>query len=99
VFAGNLSVSHAYAHISDFGGQVEVAGMKVSPGGLLHGDMHGVVTVPLEIATDVPTVAYEIVKRRQAITGFCHSPNFDIEELRRLMLETELKHLIDEPKK
>ena len=50
MFARNLSVSHAFAHVFDFGGPVEVGHMQVRPGDLLHGDRHGVQTIPLEIA-------------------------------------------------
>ncbi len=50
MFAHNASVSHAYAHIYEFGKPVEVGRMKVRPGDLLHGDLHGVQTVPIGIA-------------------------------------------------
>ena len=54
LFAGNVSVSHAYAHIVEFGEPVEIGGLKISPGDLIHGDCHGVQTIPLEIAAEVP---------------------------------------------
>ncbi|MGH9431095.1 MAG: RraA family protein [Terriglobia bacterium] len=41
-FAGHLSVSHAYAHIVEFGHPVEVGGVQVQTGDLIHGDRHGV---------------------------------------------------------
>lgn len=49
LFAGSVAVSHAYAHISDFGSVVKVAGLEVHPGDLLHGDRHGLLTVPKQI--------------------------------------------------
>jgi regulator of RNase E activity RraA len=45
MFAGNLSVSHAFAHVFDFGGPVKLGSMLVRPGDLMHGDRHGVQTV------------------------------------------------------
>ena len=69
MFAGNLSVSHAYAHILDFGGPVTVAGMKVRAGDLLHGDVHGVQTIPLEIADKIPHAAEQIVRNERASCG------------------------------
>ena len=36
---------------------VEVGHMEVRPGDLLHGDRHGVQTIPLEIAPKIPAVA------------------------------------------
>lgn len=91
MFAGNVSVSHAYAHIFDFGGPVEVGGMTIRPGDLLHGDSHGVVSVPMEIAGDIPAIAREILARRQRIVGICRSPEFSTGQLRRTIQETDLK--------
>ncbi len=91
MFAGNVSVSHAYAHVFDFGGEVEMGGLKIKPGALLHGDRHGVLTVPTEIASKIPAVAHEIVMRRQRLIELCRSANFSIEELRRAIDETAMK--------
>ena len=46
LYAGHTSVSHAYAHIIEFGEPVEIGGLKISSGDLLHGDRHGVLTIP-----------------------------------------------------
>lgn len=91
MFAGKASVSHAYAHIFDFGGEVELGGLKIKPGSLLHGDRNGVVTVPSEIAPNIPEVAHEIIMRRQHLVGLCRSGKFSIEEMRRAIDETEIK--------
>ena len=60
MFAGNVSASHAFAHIFDFGKPVVVGHMEVRPGDLIHGDVHGVQTIPLEIADKIPAVAREM---------------------------------------
>jgi 4-hydroxy-4-methyl-2-oxoglutarate aldolase len=85
LFAGNVSVSHAYAHVFDFGGTVVVGGLKISPGDLIQADRHGVQTVPLEIAERVPEAAAEILKRRQYFIGLCRSANFSLENLTKAM--------------
>jgi 4-hydroxy-4-methyl-2-oxoglutarate aldolase len=87
LFAGSVAVSHAYAHVFDFGGTVDVGGMKVKPGDLVQGDRHGVQTIPLEIAAEVPRVAEEIQRRRQYFIGLCHSREFSPETLRGAMEE------------
>lgn len=91
MFAGNVSVSHAYAHIFDFGGEVELGGLKVKPGSLLHGDSNGVLTVPIEIASKIPAVAHDIIMRREHLIGLCRSGSFSVEELRQAIDETEIK--------
>jgi 4-hydroxy-4-methyl-2-oxoglutarate aldolase len=91
MFAGGVSVSHAYAHIFDFGGTVEVGGLKVNPGDLIHGDRHGVQTVPLEVADKVPAAAHRIMHRRQHLIGICRATDFSIEKLREAIREPEPK--------
>jgi regulator of RNase E activity RraA len=82
VFARNVSVSHAYAHVFDFGGTVNVGHLKISPGDLIHADRHGVQTIPPEIAARVPIAAQSIQELRQRLIELCQSPNFSLEELR-----------------
>jgi 4-hydroxy-4-methyl-2-oxoglutarate aldolase len=81
MFAGNVSVSHAYAHVFDFGGTVEVGGLKVKPGDLIQGDIHGVQTIPREIAARVPSAANDILRKRRALIEMCRSNDFTLEKL------------------
>ena len=57
MFAGGVSVSHAYAHVFDFGGTVELGGLTINPGDLIQGDLHGVQTIPREIAARVASAS------------------------------------------
>jgi 4-hydroxy-4-methyl-2-oxoglutarate aldolase len=90
MFAGNVAVSHAYAHVSDFGCEVEVGGLKVNPGDLIHGDRHGVQTIPLQIAEKVPAVARKVVARRHELIGLRRSADFSISNLREAIRKTRL---------
>lgn len=85
LFAGNVAVSHAFAHVFDFGGTAQVGGLKINPGDLIHADLHGVQTIPLEIAGALPEKAEEILKRRDYFIGFCRSASFSLEKLRGAM--------------
>jgi 4-hydroxy-4-methyl-2-oxoglutarate aldolase len=82
MFVGNLSVSHAFAHIFDFGTPVEVGHMQVQPGDLLHGDLHGVQTIPMEIADEVPAVVQKMISEEQEIIRLCRSREFSMDRLR-----------------
>jgi len=84
-FAGKVSVSHAYAHIFQFGIPVEIGGLKIEPGDLLHGDEHGVLKIPLEIATSVPAKAQEIQRKEHRIIAMCRSADFSLDKLRELL--------------
>jgi 4-hydroxy-4-methyl-2-oxoglutarate aldolase len=90
MFAGSVSVSHAYAHVFDFGCKVEVGGLEVKPGDLIHGDCHGVQTIPLDIARRVPDVAREVVSRRHHLIGLRRSPDFTLEKLQQAIQDTRL---------
>jgi 4-hydroxy-4-methyl-2-oxoglutarate aldolase len=85
LFAGSVAVSHAYAHIFDYGVKVTVGGMDVRPGDLLHGDRHGVLTVPPAIATEVPKAAEGLRRAEQTIIDFCRSRDFSVAKLSDVM--------------
>jgi len=85
VFAGNVAVSHAYAHTFDFGEPVIVGGLEVQQGDLLHGDRHGVLTVPRQIAGGIPAVAQRLQREERAVISFCRSHEFSVEKLGELL--------------
>ena len=87
-FARNASVSHSYVHIVEVGGPVEVGGLKVHPGDLLQGDCHGVLSIPMEIATDIPAVAERIADKERKLIGLCRVSDFSLAKLREVVKET-----------
>lgn len=82
VFANHVSVSHAYAHVVDFGTPVTIGGLDIHPGDLLHADCHGVLSVPREIAAAIPARAAEQVERERRVLELCSGGNVTIERLR-----------------
>jgi 4-hydroxy-4-methyl-2-oxoglutarate aldolase len=87
LFAGNVAVSHAYAHIFDLGQPVTIGGLEVCQGDLLHGDRHGILTVPREVASEVPAVAARLRGHEQRIIDFCRSREFSVSRLAQMMQE------------
>jgi 4-hydroxy-4-methyl-2-oxoglutarate aldolase len=83
-FAGNVTVSHAYAHIFQFGTPVEIGGLRIEPGDLLHGDQHGILKIPLEIAPSIPARARELQEREERVIAMCRSADFSLDKLREL---------------
>lgn len=81
LYAGQTSVSHAYAHIIEFGDPVEIDGLKISSGDLLHGDRHGVVCIPINVASEVALEASKVRDEEFELLRFCRSPHFSLTEL------------------
>jgi len=84
-FAGGACVSHAYVHLLEFGKPVTMGGLVVHSGDLIHADKHGALVIPKEIASEVPAAAARVAEREQRILSHCRSPQFSLEELKRLL--------------
>lgn len=89
MFAGSVAVSHSYAHIIDFGEPVEIGGLRIHPGDLVHGDRHGVHTIPLEIAHEIPRVAAGLLAEERALIDLCRAPDFSFEKLAVRLRQTQ----------
>jgi regulator of RNase E activity RraA len=55
--------------------------MQVRPGDLLHGDRHGVQTIPLQIAQGIPGVARKMIEEEREIIELCQVDGFTLEKL------------------
>jgi 4-hydroxy-4-methyl-2-oxoglutarate aldolase len=89
LFASHVAVSHAYVHMVEFGEPVEVGGLRIAPGDLIFGDSHGVMTVPIDIAAEIPARAEAIAQREQKVIGFCKSRRFSLEALHEVIRDLE----------
>lgn len=94
LFAGNVSVSHAYAHMFDFGAPIKIGRLEVRPGDLLHGDRHGVLSIPIDRATKIPEVARRMRENEKKVIEVCRSSQFSLAKLRQVIAEVgELKNV------
>lgn len=82
--AAHVSVSHANVHLVDFNLPVKVGGVWINPGDLLHGDQHGVLTVPHAIADRIPQAATQVEADERRIIDLCQSPKFSADRLKAL---------------
>ena len=90
VFAGRLAISRAYIHVVEYGGPVEVGGLTIQPGDLLHGDRHGIINVPHDLAAKLPAVASRIMEKKQLVIDLSKKPGATVQELSQ-----GLKDLLD----
>jgi 4-hydroxy-4-methyl-2-oxoglutarate aldolase len=83
-FAGQVQVSHAYVHVVEVGTPVNVGGLTVEPGQLLHGDKHGICEIPLEIADRLYDGVKQVEERERKIIEVCQRPGFTLDKLNGL---------------
>lgn len=84
-FARHVIVSHAYVRMVEFGASVQVGGLTIRTGDLIHADRHGAQVLPLEIARDIPAAAERVIARERRIIDYCKSPEFTPDGLKKLM--------------
>jgi len=85
MFATGVAVSHAFAHIVEFGGPVQIGGLRIASGDLLFGDAHGVQSVPSQLVDQIPRVVAGMKAHEREIIALCRSPKFSIDALTQLV--------------
>jgi regulator of RNase E activity RraA len=83
MLAASVLPSHAYIHVVDYARPVDVAGMRVRDGDLIHADQHGAVVIPHDVATQVKAAAEQIGRRERVLIEASQQPGFNIEKFRK----------------
>ncbi len=91
LFGLNPCVSHAYVRLVDFGKPVQIAGVEICPGDLIHADKHGVCIIPLEIAPRLLDACAEVERMEKPLLDMCRSDTFDLEEYLKARAEMKAK--------
>ena len=63
--------------------------MTVNPGELIHGDQHGAVVIPIDVARDVPSAAAKIAAAEHKVMEAAQQPDFSAARLRQLLGDDE----------
>ena len=79
-FTNGASAAHGYCHILTINGPVTCGGMVIYPGDLLHGDLNGVTTIPVEITSEVPEVCREIARAEAIVLDYLKKERVTIAE-------------------
>ena len=90
--AARVAPSHAYAKPVAFGTEVQVFGMRVRPGDLVHADRHGAVVIPPALARDVPAAARAIAAREARILTVARGPACSAEKLIAVFADLDSIH-------
>ncbi len=86
VFAAGLVVAHGTFNFEEVGVPVELSGVRVQSGDLIHADSNGVTTIPLEIADKVYGQCLRLREGEAALRDYAHSKGFTLEGLTAKLL-------------
>lgn len=81
MLAGRVIPSHAFVHVVEFAAPVDVAGIHVRDGDLIHADQHGAVVIPPGVAAGVRAAADEVIRQEKFILDAARQPGFDVARL------------------
>lgn len=81
IVAGSVGPSHGYCHVREIGGSVDVFGMTVLEGDLVHGDRHGAVVIPTEVIPDLGVAIERLRATEKIILEPARQAGFDVEKL------------------
>ena len=82
MLAGSIAPSHAYVHMVDYGGEVNVHGMTVRSNDLIHADRHGAVVVPADKIGMMKTALVGLAEREAKIIKAARAPDMTVEKLK-----------------
>jgi regulator of RNase E activity RraA len=87
--AATLSPSHAFVQVVESGKPVDVLGMFVSPGDIVHADRHGAVAFSAELLERLPAAIDLMARKEKVILDAARAPGFNVEKMRAAMAASE----------
>lgn len=90
--AGSIGPSHAYGSPVGWGEPVDVHGMTVHHGDLVHADRHGAVVIPADAAAGIPAAVALLVRKEKVILDVARSPGFSMDRLREALQASDEIH-------
>ena len=82
VLASAIGPSHAYVHVVEFGIDVNISGLNIKDGDIIHADQHGAVKVPPASLNMLPRAIQFMHKKESHIIQAAKKDDFDIEKLK-----------------
>ncbi|MEZ5400966.1 MAG: RraA family protein [Bryobacteraceae bacterium] len=86
-FARGVAASHGHFRIVRTGVPVQIEGLAIHPGDLLHGDENGLLHIPAGIEGTLPAKVEAVRSREGRLMQYVRSPQFRLEELHGKMVE------------
>jgi regulator of RNase E activity RraA len=78
-FAGGPGVGGGFVDVLEAGEPVQVGGVVIAAGDLIHADRHGVVKVPLDLAPALPDAIRAVEATERRVIEVCRGSDFSLD--------------------
>jgi regulator of RNase E activity RraA len=75
--------------VVDFGRQVDVSGLVVSDGEIVHADRHGAIVIPHDLLDKLPAAIDLMARREKVILDATRKPGFSMVMLREALAASD----------
>lgn len=89
VVAASIGPSHGFVHVRELGSEVEILGLTVKQGDLIHADKHGAVVIPPEVVPVLEASIEMLFASEKIILEPASQPGFNLEKLKAAWKEFE----------
>lgn len=83
VWSEHVVVSHGYIDVGQANIPIEVGGLMVCPGDILHADCNGVVSIPADILSKLPGAIDDVLNDERQTLAHLREHGYDLEAHRR----------------
>ena len=79
VVAGSIGPSHGFVHVREIGTDVQVFGLRIQDGDLVHADRHGALVIPQDVVPILEASIDKLLQTEKLILGPARQEGFDFE--------------------
>ncbi|WP_264210803.1 RraA family protein [Leisingera thetidis] len=79
VVAGSIGPSHGFVHVKEVGTPVNIFGLEINDGDLVHADRHGALVIPPEVLGDLEQAILKLLETEKLILEPARKPGFDFD--------------------
>ena len=79
VVAGSIGPSHGFVHVREIGTPVEIFGMTVNDGDLVHADRHGALVIPSDLMEVLEAAILKLLETEKVVLEPARAEGFDFE--------------------
>jgi regulator of RNase E activity RraA len=89
VLSGSVGPSHGFVHAVEIGTPVNIKGMRVAQGELIHADRHGALVIPNEVIPELGSAIENVISSEAIVLGPARERGFDIDKLEEVWAKFE----------